>query len=168
MAEEKTPFAEPKTVPIASGSMAIALASIRNMEAYLRWQGAQWVIALNLTAFVALLYRFLAKPDVPEMIVLAIGCGGVAVLDYEWYNVVRRNGRLFDYWNRKFKEHEELNGIDGGLRIFTALEYDNLSGSRERLQRRLERLSVLFMAGWSVCAIVLVTLAFVYLKGGSQ
>lgn len=156
----------PGFVKIGSGQMTIALASIRNMEAYLRWQGAQWVIALNLTAFVALLYRFLARPDVAEMIVLAIGCGGVAVLDYEWYNMVRRNGRLFDYWNRKLKEHEEVNGVEGGVQIFVSLEFENLSGSRERLQRRLERLSVLFMVGWSACAIVLVTLAFVALRGG--
>ena len=95
MSESEHPE-RPKSVPIGSGPMAISLASIRNMEAFLRWQGAQWVIALNLTAFVALLYRFLARPDVAEMLVLAIGCGGVAVLDYEWYNVVRRNGRLLE------------------------------------------------------------------------
>lgn len=156
-----------KPTPIGSGPMAISIASIRNMEAFLRWQGAQWVIALNLTAFVALLYRFLAQPDVAELMVLAIGCGGVAVLDYEWYNVVRRNGRLFDFWNRKFQEHEEANGIEGGVQIFTSPEFHSLSGSRERLQRRLERMSALFMIGWSACAIVLVTLAFVALKGGS-
>lgn len=158
---------ERKATPIASGSMAIALASIRNAEAYLRWQGAQWVIALNLSAFVALLYRLLAKPDIAEIIVLAIGCIGVASLDYEWYSVVRRNGRLFDFWNRKFEEHERLNGIDGGITVFTAPEYHNLSGSRERLQRRLERISVIFVVGWSAGAIVFITLAFVALKGGS-
>jgi 4-amino-4-deoxy-L-arabinose transferase-like glycosyltransferase len=166
VADTKTPDQKPKPVPIGSGPMAIALGSIRNTEAYLRWQGAQWVIALNLTALVALLYRFLAKPDIAELVVLAIGCGGVATLDYEWYNVVRRNGRLFDFWNRKFAEHEAVNGIEGGTKIFTANEYQSLIGSRERLQRRLERISVFFMAGWSACAIVLVTLAFVALRGG--
>lgn len=166
MADDTSQDSKPKRTPIQAGPMTIALASIRNTEAYLRWQGAQWVIALNLTAFVALLYRLLAKPDIAELVVLAIGCSGVAALDYEWYNVVRRNGRLFDFWNRKFREHEAANGIEGGTLIFTSPEYLSLFDSRERLQRRLERISVLFMAGWSAGAIVLVTLAFVALRGG--
>lgn len=167
MADAETSDQKPKPVPIGSGPMTIALASIRNMEAYLRWQGAQWVIALNLSAFVALLYRLLAKPEIAEVVVLAIGCAGVASLDYEWYSVVRRNGRLFDFWNRKFREHEEANGIDGGVRIFTSPEYHNLTDARNRLQRRLERISVIFVAGWSAGAIVFLTLAFVTFKGGT-
>ena len=164
MTEEKSTGIKP--VPIGSGPMAIALASIRNMEAYLRWQGAQWVIALNLSAFVALLYRLLSKLDTPELIILAIGCIGIAVLNYEWYSVVRRNGRLFDFWNKKFAEHETANGIDGGVTIFTSPEYANLADSRERLQLRLERMSVQFMLGWFTGAVVLVTLAFVNFTGG--
>ena len=74
---------------------------------------------------------------------------------------------MADFWNRKFEEHEKANGIEGGVQIFTSDDFHALSGSRERLQRRLERMSVLFMVGWSACAIVLVTLAFVALKGGA-
>lgn len=142
----------PDKEPISSGPIVIALASIRNTEAYLRWQGAQWSIALNLTGFVALLYRIILIP-------------GTAELDVEWYSVLRRDGKLLDFWNKKFTEHERRNTIRGGIRLFTSAEFKKLSSSRDRLQRKLERITVVFIGGWSIASVVFFTLACIALKG---
>lgn len=159
MTDQQAKDQTPKPIPIGSGPMAIALASIRNTEAYLRWQGAQWVIALNLSSIVAVLYRFISKPETPELFVLAVGCVVIATLDYEWYNVLRRDGRLLALWSTKFTEHESANGIDGGVKVFTSPEYTGLSSSRDRLQRRLERITVGFIIIWAAAAIAIFTWA---------
>lgn len=153
--------------PINSGSMLIALASFRNTEAQLRWQGAQWVTALNLSAFVALMYQMLSTPKTPEFFVLAIGCGAIGALDFEWYNVLRRDGKLLNFWNTKLREHEDANGTRGGVQVFTCQEYESLANARTRLQRMLERLTVWFIFGWSITAIVLFTWAIATWKGGA-
>lgn len=151
----KVPKDPPKPVPITSGQLTIALSSIRNMEAYLRWQGAQWVIALNLSALVAVLYRFISKPETPELFVLSVGCAIIAALDYEWYSVLRRDGKLLGLWNAKLVEHEETNGIDGDIEVFTSTEYQQVSSSRERLQRKLERITVGFIIVWATAAVAI-------------
>ena len=163
---ENPPVSRPE--PISSGPMTIALASIRNTEANLRWRGAQWSIAFNLSGLVALLYRLISDLKTPELFVLALCCGIAAGLDVEWYNVLRRDGRLFDLWSRKFGEHERRNGIRGGMNLFISSEYQTLSSSRDRLQRKLERITVILIAGWAIATIVFFTLACVSLKGGLQ
>lgn len=155
--------------PISSGPLSIALASIRNIEAFLRWQGAQWSIALNLSAIVAIMYRVISvdKVEALELFVLAFGCTCGALLDFEWYSTLRRNGKLFDFWNRKLTEHERRNEIRGGMKLFTSREYQRLASSRDRLQRRLERISVFFIILWAVAAVAFLTLAVsTNLKGG--
>lgn len=164
---DNPPIKDPEL--ISSGPMSIALASIRNAEAYLRWQGSQWSIALNLSAIVAIMYRIITAERIgtAELFILAFGCASIALLDVQWYSVLRRNGRLFDFWNRKLKEHERRNGIRGGMKLFTSHEYDRLTRARDRLQRRLERICVVFIALWAVSAVVLLTLASsAILKGG--
>ncbi len=152
---------------ISSGPLSIALVSIRNTEAYLRWQGAQWSIALNVSGLVALLYRLISSPGMPELFVLSFCCGIAAALDIEWYSVLRRDGRLFDFWSRKFAEHERRNGIRGGMELFMSAEYARLSSSRDRLQRKLERITVVFIGVWATATVVFFTLACVALKGGA-
>ncbi len=165
--DDSPPITEPEL--ISSGPMTIALASIRNAEAYLRWQGAQWSIALNLTGLVAIMYRLISTPKQSEIFVLSVCCAAAAGLSLEWYAVLRRDGRLLNFWNAKLAEHERRNGIKGGMRLFTAVAYQNLTASRGRLQRRLERMTVIFIAVWVVVAIVLLTLAInSVLKGGVQ
>ena len=156
-----------KPVPMASGPVLIALASLRNTEAQLRWQGAQWAITLNVSAMVALMYRLLTIPDSSEIITLAIGCVIVAGLDFVWYNMLRRDGKFLDFWNKKILEHEKANSIDGGMKIFTSSIYQKLSQSRDRLQQRLERITVIFIIAWAVAPIILIVWLFV-LKGGVQ
>lgn len=146
---------KPPSIPIGSGPMMIALASIRNTEAYLRWQGAQWIIAANLSGLTAILYVLLQIPEPTELALLAAGCAGATGFDLQWYHVLRRDGRLFDFWNQKLAEHERANGIDGGIEIFTSREYQRLSSSPLRLQDRLEKLCILFIVGWGILVVTL-------------
>lgn len=154
---------------MSSGPVLIALASLRNTEAQLRWQGAQWAITLNVSALIALAYRVIGDPKILEFVVLVIGCAVVAVLNAVWYNVLRRDGKFLDFWNKKIFEHENLNGVDGGMKVFGSVEYKTLSRSRNRLQRRLERLTVVFIYLWTVASIVLLTWTLtVIMKGDIQ
>ena len=122
-----------RTVPMSSGPVLIALASLRNTEAQLRWQGAQWAITLNVSALVTLMYRMLSRPKLMEFVILAIGCTIVAGLNFVWYNVLRRDGKLLDFWNKTILEHEKVNSIDGGIKVFNSTRYQQLSRSRDRL-----------------------------------
>lgn len=152
---------------MGSGPTGIMLASIRNTEAYLRWQGAQWAIALNLSASVALMYQMFSKPETPEFFTLAFACGCVAGLNFEWYTVLRRDGKLLGFWNAKLTEHEVANGIEGGAIVFTSSLYQQLANSRNSLQRTLERVTVGFIFGWAVVTIALFTWALATLKGAT-
>lgn len=152
---------------MASGPVLIALASLRNTEAQLRWQGAQWAIALNASTIIALAYRVLANPKTLEFWVLLAGCAIVVLLNIIWYNVLRRDGEFLDFWNKKILEHERINGIDGGTKIFGSLEYFQLSRSQNRLQRRLERISIAFIIFWGTAFIGLFVLVFLIPKGGT-
>jgi len=168
VAVENPPIKDPE--PISSGPMSINLGAIRNTEANLRWRGAQWSLALNLSAIVAIMYRIITveRVGILEMAVLAFSCAVIAILDVQWYNVLRRNGRLLDYWNAKLAEHERRNSIRGGMKLFTSPDYRKLAGSRDRLQRRLERITVFFTGLWTVRAVVFFTLAAsAALKGGT-
>lgn len=155
---------------MASGSVLIALAGMRNTEAQLRWQGAQKVLALNITALAAILYRWLSVPDSTEFFALAFGCAIVALLDYEWYAVLRRDGQLLDFWNQAIINLENEAKFDdaGSFRIFTSDGYARLATSRRRLQRTLERLTVVFIYVWGILSVILCTWAFalVLLHGG--
>lgn len=142
------------------GSVLIALAGLRNTEAQLRWQGAQWVLALNVSAVAGVMYRLISKSDMAEYFVLSLGCAIIAFLDLEWYSVLRRDGLLLDFWNRAIAELERNTRIDGGMRIFSSEEYQRLARSRRRLQRTLERLTVGFIFTWSAMSIALCTWAF--------
>lgn len=167
MASKKSAGVIHKPVPMASGPVLIALASLRNTEAQLRWQGAQWAITLNVSALIALAYRVIGDPKVLEFFILVIGCAVVAVLNAVWYNVLRRDGKFLDFWNKKILEHEKANSIDGGMKVFDSTEYAKLSRSRNRLQRRLERLTVVFIYLWTIASVVLLTWTLaVIVRGG--
>lgn len=153
MASKRLAGAVHKSVPMSSGPVLIALASLRNTEAQLRWQGAQWAITLNVSAFVALMLRLLADIQPTESLALAIGCVTVAMLNITWYLVLRRDGKLFAFWNKKIFEHEKRNSIDGGTKVFCSTEYRQLSQSRNRLQRILERVTVVFVGIWMLLSI---------------
>ena len=157
-----------KPVPIGSGPMTITLGSIRNTEATLRWQGAQWWIAANFSASVGLLFAILAATATWQFLVFAFASTLVSSLDFEWYSVLRRDGKLLNFWNTKLVEHEEANGIEGGVQIFTSPDYQKLSDSRVRLQRKLERITVVFIYTWAIVAIMLFTWALANLKGVVQ
>jgi len=154
------------SVPMSSGPVLIALASLRNTEAQLRWQGAQWSVTLNVSALVALMYRMLSRPELLEFVVLTTGCAIVAGLNFVWYNILRRDGKLFNFWNKKILEHESVNGIDGGIKIFTSDRYQQFSLSRDRLQRRLERVTVALIYVWMMLSVGLLTWTLTLVKGG--
>lgn len=168
MGSKKPPGVVQKSVPMASGSVLIALASLRNTEAQLRWQGAQWAITLNASTIIALAYRVLANPKMLEFVLLVASCVVVVLLNVVWYNVLRRDGEFLDLWNKKILEHEKVNGVDGGTEIFCSVEYRKLSRSRNRLQRRLEHISIAFIIFWVIAFIGLLVSVFLILKGGAQ
>lgn len=153
MASKKSVGVVRKPVPMSSGPVLIALASLRNTEAQLRWQGAQWAITLNVSAMVALIFRLLVDIKPTEIIALAVGCVTVAMLNVTWYVVLRRDGKFFAFWNKKILEHEKKNGVDGGSKIFCSIEYQRLSRSRTRIQRILERVTIMFIGFWMLFSI---------------
>ena len=145
--------------PIASGSVFIGLMQARGVEASLRWRGVHLALPLNLTALFAVVLRLLLQPERTEMGMLALACFIIAGLDFEWYSVLRRAGKLFEFWNQKLKKLEQLNGIDGGLDVFARNEYETVSRPFNRVQRRLERIAVVMIYAWLVAGIVLSTRA---------
>lgn len=136
------------SAPIGSGQAFIALMGARNTEAHLRWSGVQLVIALNLPAIVTVLYRITAKPNPVELATLLFGCAAATILALFWYHVLRRDGRLLNFWNESLQNLEASNEIEGRIKVFTSERYVKLNASQLRLQHRLEIFTRYIIAGW--------------------
>jgi len=153
--------------PIASGPFLIALASIRNTEAILRWQGAQWSMTMNFTAAATVLYRVLSAQPIPitERLVWSACCITIVILNVQWYNSLRRSGKLFSHWGHALEEHERRNSVCGGVQLFTLPEYHKLANSTDRLQQRLETLTICCICVWATAMVVFFVMATTALPG---
>ncbi|MFZ2556185.1 MAG: hypothetical protein WAZ27_04615 [Minisyncoccia bacterium] len=153
MATETEKEAKPTPKPIASGLAFSGICNVRNTEAHLRWLGAQVSFFLNLPAFAGAVFRLVAKLEVPELVAIAIG-GFLLVGANEFLRqFIKRDNKLMDLWNDKLDELERVNGIEGGVQVFSSRRYRRLRTSRTRLQRRLEDAMFVCIVGWGAIAL---------------
>lgn len=140
--------------PITSGLAFSGICNVRNTEAHLRWLGAQLGFFLNLPAWTGVAFRFTAEPKPPELLILIGGSLFFAVANYFLYEVIKRDSRHLDLWNDKLDELERINGIEGGVEVFSSRRYRRLRSSRQRLQMRLQYAVVGSTVVWALFAIV--------------
>lgn len=68
--------------------------------------------------------------------------------------VLRRDSKHLDLWNDKLDELERINGIEGGVQIFSSRRYRRLRNGRQRLQQRLDFAMVACILGWAVIVLI--------------
>ena len=156
---------KPDPKPITSGLAFSGICNVRNTEAHLRWLGAQLGFFLNLPAFAAVVFRLIMLPAKPELAVIAVGGVLFFIANLFLLQVLRRDTRHLDLWNDKLDELEKVNGIEGGVQIFSSRRYRKLRSGRQRLQRRLDFAMICCMVGWGVVAAAAVVLSLIS-KGG--
>lgn len=153
-----SPIEKPPPKPIASGLAFSALCAVRNTEAHLRWLGAQLSVFLNLPALGGAAFRLILIPGAVELFVIALGSLILAGANAFLHQIIKRDGKLMLLWNDKADELETVNGIEGGVEIFSSRRYRRLASSRLRLQRRLEWAMIACIVMWGVVAAVAFTL----------
>ena len=159
------PPKKPDPRPITSGLAFSGICNVRNTEAHLRWLGAQLSFFLNLPAFGAVALRLIAFPAKPELVLIFVGSIILIAANFFLLHVLRRDTRHLDLWNDKLDELERVNGIEGGVEIFSSRRYRKLRSARQRLQRRLDFAMICCMVGWGVIAAAAVVLSL-SIKGG--
>lgn len=152
------PPKKPDPKPITSGLAFSALCGVRNTEAHLRWLGAQLSVFLNLPALGAAAFRLVVSPGSIELFVIGVGSFILAGANAFLHQIIKRDGKLLLLWNDKADELETVNGIEGGVEIFSSRRYRRLASSRLRLQRRLEWAMLACIVMWGVVAAVAFTL----------
>lgn len=161
---QREPPKKPEPVPIASGLAFSGLCNVRNTEGHLRWLGAQLGFFLNLPAWAGVALRLTTAPEThlkwPELAVLFGGCLFFAVANIFLLEIIKRDSALMDLWNDKLDELERVNGIQGGVQIFSSRRYRRLRGSRGRLQVRLQHAMFGSTVVWVLFAIATAVVFF--------
>lgn len=150
------PRPDPK--PIAAGLAFSALCAVRNTEAHLRWLGAQLSVFLNIPGIGGAALRLAVSPGILELWVIFVGSFILAGANAFLYYIIQRDGKLLLLWNDKADELETVNGIEGGVQIFSSRRYRRLASSRLRLQRRLEKSMLACIVMWVLIAVGTATL----------
>ena len=153
MATEAAEGEKPTPKPITSGLAFSGVCNVRNTEAHLRWQGAQVSFLLNLPAFAAVAFRLIVPPGIKELALIFAGSFIFAVANLFHLQVIRRDNKHLDLWNDKLDELERMNGIEGGIRVFSSRRYRKLRNGRQRLQSRLDFAMIICIVGWALIAI---------------
>jgi hypothetical protein len=155
----------PAPKPIASGLAFSALCAVRNTEAHLRWLGAQLSVFLNIPGIGGAAFRLIVGPGWLELLVIGVGSAILVGANIFLYFIIQRDGKLLGLWNDKADELETVNGIEGGVQIFSSRRYRRLAASRHRLQRRLEWAMVACIVMWGAIATIAITLFLMKIGG---
>lgn len=160
-----TERAKPDPKPISSGLAFSALCNVRNTEAHLRWMGAQLSVLLNIPGIGGAAFRLIVSPGWLELMVIALGSFALVVANIFLYFIIQRDGKLLLLWNDKADELETVNGIEGGVQIFSSRRYRKLSASRHRLQGRLEWAMLACIVMWGAITIAAIVLLILKIGG---
>ncbi len=139
---------------ISAGLAFSGLANVRNMEAQLRWQGFQTATQLNLLGLVGTILWMLQDRTKPDLILVFLGCLVFVFWNVFHYKILGRDGKFMGLWNEKLIELENVNGVDGGVKIFSSSRYDVLRNREPTLQFMLRSGIVFFTVSWVIVGLV--------------
>lgn len=144
----------PGPKPIAAGLAFSGLLQTRNTEATLRWQGFQFALGLNITGLGAIgLWLFNNNPTTLELQVLLVVCIGALSFNRTYFSVLARDGKFMGLWNAKAIELEQVNGIEGGVKIFSSPEYLDLRSREPTIQQVLRRTIIFVSVLWAIYSV---------------
>jgi|CXWL01.1.fsa_nt_gi hypothetical protein len=144
------PIQEPTNAskPIASGLAFSGLAQVRNMEAQLRWIGFQAALGFNFVGWGGVAVWLFNFPSLAELCIITGACVGAVYANFLHFKILGRDGKFLGLWNEKLIELEEVNGIDGGVSIFSSKRYRELKSRTPTVQHILRRSVVLCGLVW--------------------
>ena len=143
-------------VPIASGLAFSGLMNTRSTEAMLRWDGFRTALQINLASFVGITLWLRENRTNGELILAFIACLIGVSWNYFHYKLLARDGKFFKLWNQSVVDLETVNGIQGGLKIFSSERYEELRNREPTIQYMLRSGSIIFILTW--CGLSLNTL----------
>jgi hypothetical protein len=151
---------EPGPERLGPGPMFIALATLRNGKAQLRWSRAQIFLLINTSGFALLpfFYRegvIAAGWRLPLVIALAIG--GL-MLSIVWLEVTKRANDWMDFWNAKMQNLEEEFGPDE-VSVFGSEEFKTTNIKTPTFHATLVILAWIFIILWGLLLLIAINLA---------
>lgn len=141
-AETEAEKDKPDSKPIAAGLAFAGLMQTRNTEATLRWLGFQFALGLNIAGWSAIGVWLLNNPTPLVLQIMLTVCLGALCGNRVYFSVLARDGKLMGLWNAKAIELEQINGIEGGVKIFSSPEYRNLKSRAPTIQQVLRRVII--------------------------
>ena len=149
-AEALKPIPDPK--PIASGQVFIGLCTLRNGAFHMLWWRAQFGLALNATALVAVAYQLAGTPNLLTLVLLVVGSMLSMYLNGYWRELISSAKKTEEYWTEELVQLEEINGIDGGCRVFTRKQFPK-PGLKPRVPKVLRNTRRACIVIWGVSFI---------------
>ena len=135
-------------VPIASGLAFSGLMNVRSAEVMLRWDGFRTALQLNVAGLAGVTVWLLGERTATE-IGLALCASLVGMLwNFFHYKLLGRDGKFLGLWNESAVDLEQLNGIQGGVKIFSSERYDELRKREPTVQYMLRAGSIAFILWW--------------------
>lgn len=145
--------------PIASGLAFGGLMTTRNTEALLRWDGFRTALQLNLASFVGMTLWLKDNRTNEELLLAFMACLVGVSWNYFHYKLLARDGKFFKLWNQSAVDLERVNGIQGGVKVFSSERYEELRNREPTIQYMLRSGSMFFMLVW--CGVALSLLVHV-------
>jgi len=119
---------KPRPKPITSGSAAITLGNTRGVALTLFNQRVLYILASDFTGLAAVVLWLGATTNPLWYLLLALIAGSIGIIWLHVFaiQVIEGSAARVDHWTDKLIALENTNGIEGGVKIFSSLEYETL------------------------------------------
>lgn len=112
--------------PIASGNAFLGLCNTRGIALQLFDKRVFQILAANLAGFIGIILWLATDPHWLLLLALMVGVVAFLVLLKMSLGIFRGSAARVDYWTKKIIENEEVNGVEGGIQMFSSAEYAEL------------------------------------------
>jgi hypothetical protein len=144
--------------PIASGQVFIGLCTTRGIALQLFNQRAFQIITADIAGYTGLVVWLATHPPWQLLVVLAIASMGIAVLHTFAQQVITGSANRVELWTQKLILLEKINQIEGGVRIFSSLDYEALRHAPVFPVNDLLRIVRGCMVIWVIVSLVSLTM----------
>lgn len=116
----------PPRNPIGAGQAFIGLCNARGVALQLFYYRVAQIFAANIAGFTGSFITLAGKSSWALLAPLAVAGMAAFFLQIPAMTVTHRSAQRVDLWTGKLITLEDSNNVEGGVRIFSSLEYENL------------------------------------------
>lgn len=116
----------PKANPVGAGQAFIGLCNARGVALQLFYYRIVQIFLANVTGFTGSVGVLASDPSWKVLAPLALASAIAVLMQIPAMVVTHRSAQRVDLWTGKLIALEDSNDVDGGVRIFSSLEYEML------------------------------------------